>query len=135
MIYIVDDEKSITEILQQILEYEGYQSKVFNCGVEFLDTVRSGDIILNSSDRVLLDINLPSINGFQVAQTLSEYTPYSQSCIIFMTGYSSTLADSPFHDYKVLNKPFNLNDFIKSLYEKGTPEQIISPPHTQTDYC
>jgi len=134
MIYIVDDEESITEILQQILEYKGHQSKVFNSGVEFLEIVKSGNIVLNRTDRVLLDINLPFVNGFHVAKTLYKYAPHSKECIVFMTGNSSLLADSPFRDYKVLSKPFKLDDFIKSIYEEA-PEQTITPIHPQAGHC
>lgn len=79
-ILIADDEKEIRDILELILVSEGYEVLAATNGKEVLE-MADADI-----DLIVLDVNMPELNGFMVAKELrkSYDTP-----IIFLTAYSS----------------------------------------------
>ncbi len=78
-ILIVDDEKSITEILQLILEDEGHTVDTASSGQEALTLAES------HYDLVVLDIDLHDIKGDQVAKIIQER--HTDVKIVLMTGY------------------------------------------------
>ena len=64
-VLIVDDEKSIVEILAYNLKQAEYETLAAYDGKEALDLVRK-----STPDLVLLDVMLPYIDGFEVCKTL-----------------------------------------------------------------
>ncbi|HOQ15816.1 MAG TPA: response regulator YycF [Defluviitaleaceae bacterium] len=66
-ILVVDDEKSIADIIAYNLEKEGYEVLIAYDGEEALDLVFSED-----PDLILLDIMMPKIDGFQVCRKIRE---------------------------------------------------------------
>ncbi len=64
---IVDDDKEISEILQSRLLREGYGVAAAFSGEEALDQLKLVD-----PDVILLDLNLPGINGFDVLKEIRE---------------------------------------------------------------
>ena len=66
-ILVIDDEKEICESIKMILEYEEYQVDTTSDGNEGLDKIEAGNF-----DVVLLDIQMPNINGFEVLNKIKE---------------------------------------------------------------
>lgn len=64
-ILIIEDEKSIANILQLKLKEEGFDISVANDGYEALDMMKEGGY-----DLYLLDIIMPEIDGFEVLEEL-----------------------------------------------------------------
>lgn len=76
-ILIVDDENDIAELISDILEDEGYETKVANDGKSAIELVKNEDFSL-----ILLDIMMPDISGTEVCANIRSFT----SCpIIFVT--------------------------------------------------
>ena len=67
LILIVDDEKVIVDILKYNLEKSGYSIIFSHDGLEALTLAREKD-----PDLILLDVMLPSMNGFDVCKTLRQ---------------------------------------------------------------
>lgn len=65
LIYVVDDEKSITDIVKFNLEREGYQVKTAAEGFQALQMVEE-----QPCDLMLLDVMMPGIDGFEVLKEL-----------------------------------------------------------------
>ena len=61
-ILIVDDEKSIRETLNEILEYEGYEIEEAENGEEAYDKIKKFNY-----DVVLCDIKMPKMDGIELA--------------------------------------------------------------------
>lgn len=67
VVLVADDQPSATLMLQRVFEYEGYQVVSVHDGLTALESATS---IL--PDLILLDINMPSMNGFDVLKRLRE---------------------------------------------------------------
>lgn len=64
-ILIVEDESSISDFVKLELEYEGYKVCVKEDGREGLN-----EALINEYDLIILDIMLPSMNGFEICRRL-----------------------------------------------------------------
>lgn len=76
-ILVVDDERPILKMLKDYLEMENYEVYVFENGKDVINKVQ--EII---PDLVILDINMPQIDGFEVCKQIREKI---KCPIIFLT--------------------------------------------------
>lgn len=70
-IFIVDDQMYIRKMLQMVLQENGYLTREFANGNEFLGYIQT----MNENEKpmlILLDIMMPEISGFEVLQKLTE---------------------------------------------------------------
>ncbi|WAM32415.1 response regulator [Caldicellulosiruptor naganoensis] len=65
LIYVVDDEKDILNIISEYLSSKGYLVKTFEDAVSFLKEFEK-----NEPDIVVLDIMLPDIDGYEVCKEI-----------------------------------------------------------------
>lgn len=109
-ILVVDDEPSISQLINCILSEENYKITIANSGKEVLKLSN-----LKSFDLILLDINMPGINGYDLCSTLKDSRETKDIPIIFLTGNSLPEEKvSGFNcgaiDY--ITKPFNGSELI-----------------------
>jgi len=64
-ILLVDDDRGIIEVIKKILEAKQYEVIVAFDGQEGIDKVKS-----DKPDLILLDIRMPSMNGYEFMRTL-----------------------------------------------------------------
>lgn len=69
-ILLVDDEESIQLLYREEFEEDGYNVDSARSGTEALDKFRT-----NPPDLVLLDINMPGMNGIEVLRQMKEERP------------------------------------------------------------
>ena len=109
-ILIVEDESSISDFVKEELEYEGYEVCIKEDGREGLE-----EALNNEYDLVILDIMLPSMNGFEICRRIKRVkaTP-----VIMLSAKSSVIdkvnglklgAD----DY--ISKPFSIEVLRKKV--------------------
>ncbi|NIX57988.1 MAG: response regulator, partial [candidate division Zixibacteria bacterium] len=77
-VLVVDDEESVRDLLQRILEGAAYNVVTAADGQETLDKMSELDI-----EVVLLDIKMPGMSGIEVLQQLTAY--YPDICVIMVT--------------------------------------------------
>lgn len=65
-ILIVDDAKSERMVLRQYLEDAGYEVTEANCGDDAIAKARA-----QKPDAIVMDVEMPGINGFQATRTLA----------------------------------------------------------------
>lgn len=106
MILIVDDERSITDFIADVLSEEGYQVSVCHDGASALLAIRSAP-----PDLVLLDIGLPVMTGDSLLRELRG-SGFGQLPIIITT--ASTNAERYLGEgaTAILKKPFTLDRLI-----------------------
>lgn len=89
-ILVVDDEKTIREVVRRYLELEGFAVTEAETGPQALSILQT-----TSPDLIVLDIMLPGIDGFAITRKLrnpSEFTPLSvgdEIPIILLTARSN----------------------------------------------
>ena len=100
-ILIVDDEEKIRELIRLNLEVAGYECDEAENGEEALQLVRE-----NHYHLVLLDIMLPNIDGYEVAETLvKDNVP-----VIFLSAKDGTLD-------KVKGLKIGVEDYVTKPFE------------------
>ena len=115
---IVEDEVRLADTLRQLLHRQGYTADVCHDGVSGLDNALTGIY-----DLVVLDVMLPGMNGFQVAQKLRSANVSTP--VLMLTAKSSL--DDRVHgldcgaDY-YLTKPFEPEELlacVRTLLRRG----------------
>lgn len=105
VILVVDDSPVVVEAVREALLNDGYSVLVANDGLEALDVIKSNHI-----DLILLDIDMPRMNGYQLCKLLKRDSNYKQIPIIMLTAKSSE-ADRIWGvkagSDEYLTKPFN----------------------------
>ena len=81
-ILVVDDNRDVTESLALLLESEGHQVLTAYDGISALETAR-----IKRPDIILMDIGLPGLDGYAVAQALRQNHEQEKTMLIALTGY------------------------------------------------
>ena len=125
-ILIIEDEKSVSEILKAYLEKEGYGVYVTESGLEGIEIFRKEKINL-----VILDLMLPDIEGEEVCKILRRIS----DVYIYMLTAKSTLSDKieglNIGADEYLTKPLSPRELtarVNALFRRvnGDKENIIS---------
>ena len=125
-VLIVEDEREISNFIKKELELQGYICQVASNGKIGADLIEN-----NNYDLILLDINLPIINGHELLEYIKQI---SQTPVIFVTSQASTLdkirgLKEGADDY--VTKPFEIGELIARIeavlrrYNRGREIQKI----------
>ena len=79
VVFVVDDDISVRESLELLLEDAGWMPKVFESAQAFLDCPRA-----TVPSCLVLDVSLPGLNGLELQKRLADRDDMP---IIFITGY------------------------------------------------
>jgi FixJ family two-component response regulator len=79
-VVVVDDDVSVRESLELLIQNEGWQPALFESAQEFLAQLPS---VVPSC--LILDVNLPDLSGLDIQQRITDEK--SSTPIIFITGY------------------------------------------------
>jgi two-component system, NtrC family, response regulator AtoC len=115
-VLIVDDEDTLTFLLQSELEAEGFQVQCAGDGDEAIELIRSMSEQGDRFDVILLDIKMPRVGGFEVLKFVKSEAPETK--VIMVTVYhdldnaiqSMRLGASDF-----VSKPYDLNEILTSI--------------------
>ncbi len=109
-ILIIDDDTAINELIKVNLELQGYEvSQAFN-GIEGFAKAKQEEPAL-----IVLDVMMPEVDGFTVAQRIRQCPEISETPILMLTALSQ-LSDKVngfnigVDDY--LTKPFEIDELI-----------------------
>ncbi|KQZ83387.1 two-component system response regulator [Microbacterium sp. Root166] len=127
-ILIVEDEPRIASFVSRGLENAGYETVVIEDGAAGLAAALRGD-----ADLVLLDVGLPTMDGFEVLRELRSRG--SAVPVIMLTARSSTRdtvegLDSGANDY--MPKPFTFEELlarVRSRLRETSPAIGVSVSH------
>jgi FixJ family two-component response regulator len=103
MVFVVDDDISVRESLELLIQNEGWQPKTFESAQEFLDYRRA---LIPSC--LVLDLSLPGLNGLELQKRVAVERP--EIPIIFITGHGDipkTVEAMKSGAVEFLTKPFN----------------------------
>jgi len=110
-ILIVEDEQHLADGLRFNLEAEGYEAVIAGDGDTALELLDAGKF-----DAVVLDVMLPTIDGFEVTRTLRGRSDYTPILMLTARGRAEDVLNgfaAGADDY--LPKPFELEIFLARL--------------------
>lgn len=122
-VLLVDDEPSILQVAQMILQREGHSCVKASDGAEALTQLTKHDF-----DLVITDRAMPRMNGDKLAVKIHEKRP--ELYIVMLTGYGDLMAateERPPHIAEVVPKPFTsqtlryiIDTYQQSRFPEGT---------------
>lgn len=115
-IMICDDDQGILDVLEMMLEIEGYQ--VFT---ESNSTNLMNEIKLTSPDLLLMDLWMPVLSGDQLLKAIRTSKDFEKLPVIILSASvdGSEIASDAGAD-AFIAKPFNLEDVINSVHSMLT---------------
>jgi len=123
-ILVVEDEKSMRELLRILLEGEGYDVVSASDGLD-----GSSYIERDIFDLVITDIKMPGLDGFELLNKIKDISP--ETLVIMVTAFGTTesaIEAMKLGAYDYINKPFNVDEIRlivrKALEKKRLSEEI-----------
>jgi len=120
-ILVVEDERSMREVLKILLEGEGYTVAVAAGGVDGMGLLNK-DIF----DMVITDINMPKVNGFEILKKVKEISP--DTIVIMITAFGNTesaIEAMQLGAYDYIHKPFKIDE-IRHVVRKALEKRKLS---------
>ncbi|MBF0572029.1 MAG: response regulator [Candidatus Omnitrophica bacterium] len=112
-VLIVDDDKDFLNELGEVLSFAGYDMVSVDVPLEVMNVLEKDKV-----DLILLDLNMPGKNGFNLAFDLSNSRHFKNIPIIAMTGFNKIEINSLLElcgVRKCLKKPFRPLDIISEI--------------------
>ena len=113
-ILIVEDEKSMREVLRILLEGEGYEVSIASDGLMGIASLEK-DIF----DLVITDVKMPRADGFEVLKRIKEIAP--ETIVIMITAFATkdtAIEAMKLGAYDYISKPFNIDE-IRLIVRKA----------------
>lgn len=104
-ILVIEDDETMRAAMKKIFEMDGFIVRLAADGTELAGALE--DI---TPDLILLDVGLPWLNGFELAQMMKEHKDLKKIPLVFVSGKTSD---------EEIKKAFEVgaNDFIKKPFE------------------
>ena len=144
-ILIVDDEQDLCEILQFNLTSAGYEADVAYSAEEALEKMeklKNERIAILPFDLMLLDVMMPGLSGFELAQRLKADEHTAQMPIIFITAKDAeddTLQGFGLGADDYVTKPFSVREVvarINAVLKRNMPQaKLLRYEGLKVDTC
>jgi FixJ family two-component response regulator len=111
IVFVVDDDISVRESLELLIRSAGWHPEIFKSASEFLDFP-----VANCPSCLLLDINLPDLNGLDLQKLLTD--DRTEMPIIFISGYGDvpmTVKAMKAGAVEFLTKPINEDVLLQAI--------------------
>ncbi len=120
-ILIVEDNPQNMNVFEMVLRAKGYTLLKATDGEEALDMALSG-----RPDLIIMDIQIPGMNGLEVTRKLRENSAFSHTPIIAVSAYAmrgdrEKAIEAGCNAY--LPKPFNIHELRGMIAEMLLPQQ------------
>lgn len=118
VIVVVEDNEAIARLIQEVLnDVPGYGAVTVPDGSVALDVIPAV-----RADLVILDVDLPGLDGFAIFDHLRDKPPTTDTPVLFMSAasHSGELARRGIAHY--IGKPFDLDELL------GKIKQIFASP-------
>ena len=115
-ILLIDDDLSIRRSLSLSLNQLGYDVEPCDSGITALNKLDLYEKNSIKLDSIVVDVNLPDINGVKLGKIIK--TKYPNKNMMYITGYADTLELPDIEDLKeegLLEKPFTADDLVAEI--------------------
>ncbi|MGH2568540.1 MAG: response regulator [Bacteroidota bacterium] len=110
-IFVVDDEDALRTVLSSELEGEGYAVQMAGDGDEAIKILET-----NTFDLILLDIKMPTVDGFEVLKFVKQRHPATK--VIMLTGFAdlkNAIESKKLGAEDFVSKPYDLVDLLTTV--------------------
>jgi DNA-binding response OmpR family regulator len=124
-ILVVDDDASLTELLEMVLVDAGYRVTVLRNGREAVH-----EAVANPPDLVVLDILMPEMDGWETSEHLLSHERTAKIPIILLTAVvtpEDELRGWYGGCFAYLTKPFDIQELLEKV------EQALAPPSEELE--
>jgi len=111
-ILVVDDNPDNLHLIVNILTYAGYSVQYTTSGKQALDILKNN----NNFDLVLLDVEMPVMNGYETCKAIRKDPGLKELPVIFLTAYRDT-------DKKIIGFEAGAQDFVTKPFDD---EELLS---------
>lgn len=122
VIMVVDDSRENLELLSEILKSKGYTVKSASSGELALKAAKS-----SPPDLILLDINMPEMNGYEVCKKIKANNDLKDIPVIFISGLpemKEKLEAFSLGGVDYITKPFLMED----IYTRVAKQLKVNRP-------
>ena len=116
-IYVVDDDKSVTDSLSFFLRASGFTVQAYGSGTDFL-----ADVEVLEAGCLLLDLRMPDVDGLEVIAALSQHR--ARLPVVIMTGHGDIAT-------AVRAMKSGALDFIEKPFEEDALRGILARAFAQ----
>ncbi len=110
-ILVVDDERSMREVLFSMLKNEGYDATVADGGEAAIEAVRR-----ETFDAIITDVRMPKVDGLQVLKAAKDLSPNTVVIMITAFGSSETAVEAmKLGAYDYITKPFKYDEVTLNI--------------------
>jgi two-component system response regulator PilR (NtrC family) len=124
-ILVVDDERSMREILEIFLKSEGYSVSVADNGKSALEVMKN-----DFFDLIITDMKMPKVGGLELLRNVKEISPDTVVVIITAFGTTESAVEAmKLGAYDYITKPFQMDDIrlvVKNALEKQKLQKDVS---------
>jgi FixJ family two-component response regulator len=120
-VFVIDDDASMRESIQELLKSVGLRSETFGTAEEFLRSKRS-----EGPSCLVLDVSLPGVNGLDFQRQLANAG--IQIPIIFVTGHGDipmTVKAMKSGAVEFLTKPFDDQDLLNAIHQALDRDRVM----------
>ena len=116
MVYLVDDDQDDLDILQEALSINSYKGPVMSLhnGQRLIDQLNVTDASAEPNV-IILDLNMPILDGFQTLKKIRRHPAYSAVPVIILTASSSK--EDEIRSFELgcdfyMNKPTKMDEYM-----------------------
>jgi two-component system response regulator PilR (NtrC family) len=110
-ILVVDDERSMREVLFSMLKNEGYDVTLAEGGEAAIEAVRR-----ETFDAIITDVRMPKVDGLQVLKASKEISPSTVVIMLTAFGSSETAVEAmKLGAYDYITKPFKYDEVTLNI--------------------
>lgn len=119
-VLVVDDEPDIVRLIAKVLEARGHRVRTARDGQEALDAIAD-----EQPDVLVIDVNLPRVDGFEVVKRLRGASATQALPIVMMTAAFPSVADAD-HGITIGADEYVVKPFLREVLVHNV-ERLIKP--------
>jgi two-component system response regulator CpxR len=105
---VIDDDEHIRELLQTLLEIEGFEVDTLRDGIDAVELKKDYQVIL-------LDMKMPIFDAGRLTDYWKLTDPGILRRVILLSGYSRLSSDRDLGTFASIAKPFDYRDLLRTV--------------------